>query len=62
MPIPISRLRPRPRPAIRAGPISRPSPRRTPEPRPTDMMNLKKWKWQKANQYQKILGINGMNG
>ena len=54
MPIPISRPRPRPRPAIRAGPISRPRPRR--------MMNLKKWKWQKANQYQKILGINGMNG
>ena len=55
---PIPKSRPIPRLAI----IFPPRRRRRPEPLPIDVVELEKWKRQKPDQHQKILGISGMTG
>ena len=42
--------------------IPKPEPIQTSEPLLIAMIILKKWKWQKSDQYHKIPGINGMTG
>ena len=66
IPIQISRLRTRLRPAIRfppppPPPTLMPRPRRTSELLSIDMEEFEKIKWQKPDLYQKILGINDIN-
>ena len=64
-PIPISRLRPIPRPAIRTSLTPIPRPRCTPEFLPIDVDELEKieiGKWKKPDEYQKIFSISGRTG